>query len=264
MFRRYVALGDSISIDLYPALDAAKIGGWPDDDEVRRLRPGLGAASLFFRNESSEWPEFDGRDLVSMFPGIHFRNHAHLSGPGHEPTDNLATDGATTFGVLAEQMSRLDETNDKTLVTLTVGGNDMLLMLEEDAPPADLIDGMVANLELILHQISDRVPHSLTLVTTVYDPSDATGILEGRRYAHALGWLEQYNGALREIVAHRPARGRSHFAVADIHGHFMGHGLPAPREEFWYWPALAFEPGAVGASEVRRVWLDVLERTLSS
>jgi lysophospholipase L1-like esterase len=258
MFRRYVAIGDSISIDLYPALDAAGVGGWPDDEELLRLHPGVGAASLFFRNDAAQWPEFEGQDLDSLFPGIHFRNHAHLSGPGRESTDNLATDGATTYGVLAEQIPRLDATPDETLVTLTVGGNDILLMMDEENPPADLIDEMVANLDLTLHQISERVPNSLTLVTTVYDPSDATGMLEGRRYDHGLAWLAEYNGALREMVDRHPSRGNARFAVADIHSHFLGHGVPAATEEFWYWPGLVFEPGAMGANEVRRVWLDVL------
>jgi len=64
----YLALGDSVSIDLYPALDAGAtdvavaLERLPD---VGAVAP-LGAASLLFRNDDVRWPEFMGRDLVSM------------------------------------------------------------------------------------------------------------------------------------------------------------------------------------------------------
>ena len=57
-FTRYIALGDSMSIDLYPALDAGEV------DVVvaleRRPQAGnvapLGAASLLDRNDDARWP----------------------------------------------------------------------------------------------------------------------------------------------------------------------------------------------------------------
>src|SRR5215475_1974838 len=82
-FTRYVALGDSVSIDLYPALDAGEVDvavALERDPTAGRVAP-LGAASLLYRNADDRWPELAGDDLVSRLPGIEHRN--------------LATDGAT-------------------------------------------------------------------------------------------------------------------------------------------------------------------------
>src|SRR5437762_10490657 len=106
-FAAYVALGDSMSIDLYPARDAAGRG-------LVAPPEALGAAALLARNHDPTWPEFQGRDLAHLWPGI----EVHL----------FASDGATTETVLLEQLGRLralDRTAE-TLVTLTVGGNDLL------------------------------------------------------------------------------------------------------------------------------------------
>jgi lysophospholipase L1-like esterase len=87
----YVALGDSISIDDYA-------GG-----------PGRGAASLLARNLDDDFPDWQGRDL------------------GAAPWHSLATDGGTTATVLGVQLPRLASLTQKpSLVTLTVGGNDVL------------------------------------------------------------------------------------------------------------------------------------------
>ena len=69
-FARYIALGDSVSIDLYPALDAGEIDvavALERDPSVGRVAP-LGAASLFYHNTHDRWPEFAGDDLLSRFP----------------------------------------------------------------------------------------------------------------------------------------------------------------------------------------------------
>ena len=54
--RKFIALGDSISIDDYPLRETG-IGG-------------LGAVSLFHRNHDKYWPEFHGRDLTHRFASI--------------------------------------------------------------------------------------------------------------------------------------------------------------------------------------------------
>ena len=104
-FTHYIALGDSISIDLYPA------------EDVARRHPGkansdrLGAASLLVQNDDRLWPEFRGRDLKSRFPDI-------------KPTD-LTADGATTETLL-RQVDRIPRSDEPALVTITAGGNDLL------------------------------------------------------------------------------------------------------------------------------------------
>jgi hypothetical protein len=91
---RYIALGDSISIDIYPAADASL--RFPDKASTDRL----GAASLLARNDDSLWPEFRGRDL-------------------RIPFDNFTADGATTHTLLAqvERIQRSDEPLDREAKT---------------------------------------------------------------------------------------------------------------------------------------------------
>ena len=50
--------------------------------------------------------------------------------------------------------------------------------------------------------------------------------------------------------------------LADVHRHFLGHGVTAPEPERWYWSPNPIEPSARGASEIRRVWWAALEETL--
>ena len=78
LFKQYVALGDSLSIDLYPALDAGEIDvrvalEW--DTRAGAVAP-LGAASLLHRNVDERYPEFTGNDLASRHPDVEFVNVA--------------------------------------------------------------------------------------------------------------------------------------------------------------------------------------------
>ena len=105
---QYIALGDSISIDIDPAAD------------VQRRYPGrastdrLGAASLLYKNDDKLWPEFRGRDLRSRDSAIQMVD--------------LASDGATT-PTLLRQIDRVTKSDEPTLVTITIGGNDLLGMI---------------------------------------------------------------------------------------------------------------------------------------
>lgn len=96
----YLSVGDSMSIDTDPYLDLSK-----SNPSVSQK---VGAASLLFENESSIWPEFEGRDLKTLFPGL-----KHI---------NVATDGATTHDLL--DRASLDSISafqgDATIVTLTL------------------------------------------------------------------------------------------------------------------------------------------------
>jgi lysophospholipase L1-like esterase len=206
----YLALGDSISIDEYPALET----GIPD----------IGAASLFHR------------DLLALWPGIQFHN--------------LTADGATTDDVLRFQLPRVEETGDPAVVTITAGGNDMLANLGSTRPPVHLVEGMTVRITRILDDVTRRLPNSIVLLGTVYDPSDGTNVLHGQRLDREAGWLARYNDAIRSLAAER-----ENVILIDIHRHFLGHGITAPPGERWYWNELIFEPGARGAEEVRNLWL---------
>jgi lysophospholipase L1-like esterase len=219
----YTALGDSISIDDYPALDT---GG----------HPGLGAASLFHRNDDSQWPEFRGSDLRTAHPGIAFTN--------------LTADGATTQDVLRDQLPRVRESADEGIVTITAGGNDMLMHLGSPHPPRHFAEELIDRITRIVRETTARLPNARILIGTVYDPSDGTNVLEGQRFDREAEWLARYNDAVRRLADGRRV------LLADIHRHFLGHGLTGDPKDRWYWSGLIFEPGARGASEVRRLWLD--------
>ncbi|HEX7153776.1 MAG TPA: SGNH/GDSL hydrolase family protein [Thermoanaerobaculia bacterium] len=231
-FTHYIALGDSISIDVYPAHDAqARYAGQATTDK-------LGAASLLYKNDDRLWPEFKGRDLRSLYHGIVF--------------DNYTSDGATTETLL-RQVERVSASDQPTLVTVTIGGNDLLGVLgSRGANPVPAIAG---RMRTAVTRVLEQRPRATILLSTVYDPSDGTHRLPGvggglEREAE---WLKQYQDELRGF-----ASTDQRLRLADIHQHFLGHGLTAAERDRWYLQESIIEPNARGASEVRRVWLETL------
>jgi len=234
-FTRYFALGDSISMDVYPVADLAQRLGMDPPQ-------GVGAASLVFRNDDTLWPEFANQDLVTWYPGI-------------EKVD-LTIDGATTTTVLSTQLSHLARFSAApSLVTLTVGGNDLLQLV--DWPTADgdrELKRIVANLGRIMLRIRESLPTATLIVGTVYDPTDGTADLgDGKIRRREFDWLQSYNEAVRGLcLADRTL-------LADIHRRFDAHGLREPDAAArWYWQTSIIEPNARGASEVRRLWLECI------
>ena len=247
-FTSYVALGDSTSIDLYPALDAGEIDvavALERDPNAGSVAP-IGAASLLYQNDDARWPDEQGNDLVTRYPGITMHN--------------LAADGATIGDVFGEQLTQLDESDDATLVTLTVGGNDLLSAMS-NKPRASLLERIAHDVgdayEFLLDAIRRTRPNSLVLLTSVYDPSDRLGHIPGvleNVGALPLHVIDGLNEHIRTL-----ASGTPNAAFADVYQHFLGHGATAPEGERWYWRRSLLEPGAVGANEIRRVWRDVLD-----
>jgi lysophospholipase L1-like esterase len=247
-FTAYVALGDSLSIDLYPALDAGETDVAVALERVAdagTVAP-LGAASLLYRNDDARWPEEQGADLVSYFPDCAFHN--------------LAADGATIGDVFGEQMSQLEPSEERTLITITAGSNDLLSAFA-NRPRKSLLESIARDVgeafEFLLEAVRRARPNAMILLTTIYDPSDRLGripgVLEGAG-ALPLPILDGLNDRIRTL-----ARGTPGVRLADVYTHFLGHGasvLPADR---WYWRRSLVEPNAQGAHEIRRVWRDALD-----
>lgn len=230
-FARYMALGDSMSIDLYPAQDVAfRYPGQASTDE-------LGAASLLIRNDDKFWPEFKGRDLTTRMPGIALAD--------------FTADGATTESLL-RQVERIDRSDEATLVTITAGGNDLLGAIGAGRNPADDIFG---RLRKAIDRVFELRPHSLVIVATVYDPTDGTNKMPGfaRKLDREAEWLRDFNDRVRGL-----AQSDTRIRVADIHRHFLGHGLSIPVEKQWYLRESIIEPNAPGANEIRRLWVEIL------
>src|SRR5215475_10297455 len=113
----FVAIGDSMSIDDYA-------GG-----------TGRGAASLLHRNRDGDFPEWVGRDLATAGMGV----------------EVLARDGATATDILKYQLPRIDET--PRLVTITMGGNDLMLAFGDTAAAEAAIAEVVAIGEAVLSRL---------------------------------------------------------------------------------------------------------------
>jgi hypothetical protein len=237
-FAFYVALGDSMSTDHYPTCDVRDLELPPD-----RLDP-LGAAALLYRNDDARWAEFRGRDLLHRSSGTEFLN--------------LAEDGAMIDDVATEELARLgrDSNDPGVLITLTAGGNDLL-----DALVTGKLEKAIARIERqytdLVESVRDELPRATVVITTVYDPTDGTGSLPGLEALAPLPleYLRRFNDHVRET-----ARTMSGTVLADVHRHFLGHGVTAPERERWYWNRNLIEPNARGASEIRRVWWEVLNR----
>ncbi|WP_448628452.1 GDSL-type esterase/lipase family protein [Geodermatophilus sp. URMC 64] len=227
--RVYVALGDSISIDDYA-------GG-----------PGRGGASLLFRNRDEDFPDWRGGDLVSADPAVRFAL--------------LATDGATTATVLDRQLPRLAGLGVRPdLVTLTIGGNDLLAAYGDTGAAHRVIAAVRDGVDRALAGIGAHLADGGRVVLgTVYDPSDGTGDtarLGLPPWPEGVAVIGQLNDALREVAAGHGA------AVAEIAREFHGHGLlagdptrPEPRpEQRDLWFCSLIEPNAWGADGVRRAF----------
>jgi hypothetical protein len=247
-FSRYIALGDSMSIDLYPALDTGEIDvavALERSTDAGAIAP-LGAASLLYENDNARYAESQGDDLVSRFPGIELQK--------------LAEDGATIGDVFGEQLLQLEPAPGTTLITLTAGGNDLLSAFA-NRPRASLLDAIrrevIDAYDFLVDAIRRAVPDSVVILTSIYDPSDDTGLIPG--VFEGAGVLPL--SVLREMNAHirTLAGGTPGVLFADAHAWFLGHGVTAPQDERWYWKRSLIEPSALGADALRRLWLTVLD-----
>jgi lysophospholipase L1-like esterase len=247
-FSDYVALGDSTSIDLYPALDAGATDvavALERDVHAGAIAP-LGAASLLHRNDDTRWPEEQGDDLVTRYPGITFAN--------------LASDGATIGEVFGEQLPQLAESDAPSLLTLTIGGNDLLSAFS-NKPRMSLLEAIARDVaeafEFLLDALHRARPNALVVLATIYDPSDGTGHIPGvleQAGPLPLPVLDGLNERIRTLAGGTPRT-----ILADVHAHFMGHGVTAPEEERWYWKRSPIEPNAAGANEIRRLWREAID-----
>jgi lysophospholipase L1-like esterase len=223
----YVALGDSISIDEYA-------GG-----------PGRGGAALLARNRDDDFPDWRGRDLATRHPSLRY----HL----------LAVDGGTTQTLLDFQLPRLESAGlAPSVVTLTVGGNDLLGAYGDTARARAVVGTVVDRVSRALTRIRRllRAPDDPIVVGTVYDPSDGTG--DAARvglppWPEVVAVLGELNDGLRAVAAEHGAR------VAEIHDLFLGHGLTAGDparpdarpDDRGLWYCRVIEPNAWGADAVR-------------
>lgn len=248
MFAQYIALGDSLSIDMYPALDAGETDVAVALERVPTagaVAP-LGAASLFYRNHDERWPEQAGADLVTRFQGIE-----HV---------NMASEGATIGDVFGDQLASLEPGELPTLFTLTIGNEDVFSAFRNE-PSIRLLKRIARDVAQAYDALVERLfevrPDAVVLATTLCDPSDRTGRVPG-----VLGGARLPLVPIDAVNQHIRARAAqdTRLVLADAYAHFLGHGASVPEGDRWYWRRSPLEPNAVGAHELRRVWVDALDR----
>lgn len=230
-FSAYIALGDSMSIDTYPAIDLG----------LHSMEP-LGAAALLFRNHDNIWPAHSRNDLISRHPNLQFAN--------------LCVDGATTWDLLDDNALDLVQqfAHDKVLITLTIGGNDLLGFIR--LPESDIVSATseaVQRIETITKKLNNIFPHATIIMNTIYDPTDTSGKMPHMpSLVDKLPFLRYINTEIKIIA-------NAHNALfADVYEHFHGHGIGKP--DTYYWPTSPIEPSAKGANALRELWLATLKQ----
>jgi lysophospholipase L1-like esterase len=180
---------------------------------------GVHPGQLIVRNDDTLFPEFKGKDLSSRGP-------ARL--------EHRAQDGATMRG-LPSQAQGLS-VQGRAIALLTIGGNDLLQGLVVDSGPG--IDDFRQALELFLKQLPIRP----VLLGNVYDPSfgDDSNNFLGVDPELARANHQRVNEVLAELAS-------TYGKLVDLHAHFL-KGDPS-----WYTHTI--EPSLIGASEVRRAFL---------
>ena len=184
---------------------------------------GVHPGALLVRNDDVLFPEFRGRDLTARGP-------ARLL--------HRATDGATVDDLARQR--RGVAFSAPGAVLLSVGGNDLLRGLAADGAG-------VRTFERKLSRFVRELPLRPLLVANVYDPTfgdDARNFLavDARRARANHG---RVNAVIGEVAARQGQ-------LVDLHAHFL-RGDPT-------WFTNVIEPSLVGASEVRRAFLDALQR----
>ena len=153
------------------------------------------------------------------------------------PFHNRTRDGNVTTGVLAD-LQHVSETPQ--LITLTVGGNDLLI--------GGRADTILTNLERICGVI-DRFGATV-IISTVYDPTDGDDSLSSEigLPVELRGRYNAVNNGIRELASRRG------YLLADLEQLFHGHGIRA--DQTWY--TRIIEPNLAGATAIAEHWYELL------
>lgn len=164
--------------------------------------------------------------------------------------------------VTTEELARLghDSSDSGLLITLSAGGNDLLDALATGRQLDKAVRKIRQRYTELIETIRDELPRATLVLTTVYDPTDGTGALPGLEGFGILPleYLDEFNEHVRETAEATPGS-----VLADVHQHFLGHGMGSRESSRWYWRRNMIEPNARGASEIRRVWWEALESASS-
>jgi lysophospholipase L1-like esterase len=221
----YLALGDSLAFGVGATNPAA-------EGYVGLTHFGLESSSSFAGS---------GLELVNV------------SEPGATSGDLLVTDGQLEKALREIQERAEDdvEDNEVELISLDIGGNDLLQLAEPDSPCildtgstacrqgiSAMLSGLETNLEIILTRLTDAAPEAEVYVLDLYNPYSGTG---DQREVIADFAVQQVNGVIT-ATASGPAfrtvglvtifelfedRGQQWIASDGIHPNDAGHRVMA-------------------------------------
>jgi acyl-CoA thioesterase I len=181
----------------------------------------INPGQLIVRNDDTLYPEFSGKDLSRL---------------GHVRLEHRAVDGATVEDLPYQAAELPVVEQGESLALITIGGNDLLTGLLLDHGPG--VDAFAAALDTFICDL----PVDQVLLGNVYDPTLGDDALDftGLGPAVVRRNHRRVNAAIAEIAAR-------HGTLVDLHAHFMTGDLS--------WFTSVIEPSLVGASEVRRCFL---------
>jgi hypothetical protein len=188
---------------------------------------GVTPGRLLIKNDDGLFPEFRGRDLSVLLGPCVLEHHA--------------VDGARISSLFSQARGLI--AIGRSLALVTIGGNDLLGGLASDEGP-----GIVA-FERALERFAAEMPIRPLFFGNVYDPTlgeDARNFL-GIDPALARSNFRRVNDAIARVAAR-------HGHLVDIHAHFLRGTMS--------WFTMVIEPSLRGASEVRRCFLEAIERKI--
>jgi acyl-CoA thioesterase-1 len=186
---------------------------------------GIDPCRLLVNNNEHLFPEFQRRDLFTV------TNEDAV-------TELRAYDGSVVDD-LPDQVEDL-EVEEPAIALLTIGGSDLFSNLLGDEGPG--IEEFAQKLKNFL----DALPIRPVLIATIFDSTfgDDSSNVFGDNPTLGRENLKRINAILTYL-------GGSYGAAVDLHAHFL-QGQPD-------WFSGVIEPSLIGASEVRRCFLEVIE-----
>jgi len=164
---------------------------------------------------------------------------------GADTFQNLTVDGRTTEGVLA---SFGEVTGKPDIVTLTVGGNDLLMGIVHVRTGITMMEQVVNSTLKNLNQICGHIAvyNCPTIINTIYDPTDGSDIV-----AAAIGLPPSMRGGFNALNAGiKEAANRYGFLLCDLEVLFHKHGVVS----FNSWIVSQIEPNLKGATAIAKAW----------